>query len=403
MGLFEQSWGRVEDALEIARVSAETIDRLRRPKAMLEVTLPVRMDDGSLEHFPAWRCLYDDLRGPGKGGIRFHHGVDPAEVKSLAFWMTFKTALLELPLGGGKGGVRVNARDLSHAELERLSRAYVRAIFDRIGPDRDVPAPDVATNAQVMAWMVDEYEELAGRKAPAAFTGKPLTRGGSRGRNQATSRGAHIALQRWMARQGRDPQGVRVAIQGFGNAGSHLARMLHESGYVVVAASDSRGGVYQEGGLPVEQLIETKLVQGRVDALEGVDEVSNEELLELDVDVLVPAALEGVIDEGNVSELRAQTILEVANGPISASSDASLAEAGIEVIPDILANAGGVTVSYFEWLQGRSGERWELERVRRRLEEAMGRQCEAVFGRASDDEVTLRQASYALALERLEG
>jgi glutamate dehydrogenase (NADP+) len=407
---FADASGRLERAVEPAGVAPDTVERLRLPKSSLKVSIPVRMDDGSLRVFAGYRVRYDDTRGPTKGGVRFHPGVDAQLVQTLAFFMTFKTAALDLPFGGAKGGVAVDPRELSAAERERLSRGYVAAIADFIGPDVDIPAPDVATNAMVMGWMVDEYSTIVRRLSPAAVTGKPLSLGGSPGRDTATGKGAfhvmhtllpHLAEAGAVERDGG--AGATVAIQGFGNAGSAIARLLFDAGYRVVAVSDSSGAVHAPEGLDVPAVIEAKAQSGSVTAFEGdAEPIDGEELLALEVDVLLPSALENAIHEDNVERVRARTIFEVANGPITAGADAKLADRGITVVPDILANAGGVTVSYFEWVQNRSGQAWTADKVAGELEQRMTTQSEAIWKLAVADDLTIRTAAYVQALRRID-
>lgn len=402
MSVFQDALGRIQK-LDRGEARDELVERLGQPKSLVQARLSIQRDDGSVAHFMAWRCRYDDSRGPGKGGIRFHPDTNADEVQALALWMTLKTAVMNLPLGGAKGGVSVPIHELSLSERERLSRAYVRAMFDVIGPRQDVPAPDVSTGPQEMLWMTDEYEQIAREKAPGAFTGKPVGAGGSKGRESATATGAAIVLDRWMARKQRESDGVTVAIQGFGNAGRKLADILDRKGFTVVAVSDSSGGIHSTEGLRIGAVIDTKLEDGSVTKLKkGVKKISNEDLLELDVDILVPAALEDVITDENAKKIKARTILEVANGPVNASADAILEEQGIDVIPDILANAGGVTVSYYEWVQNLTGDYWTADEVQRRLEEAMQREADNVFNRAEAQDLTLRDAATSLALERLD-
>jgi glutamate dehydrogenase (NADP+) len=327
--------------------------------------------------------------------------VNASEVKALAFWMTIKCAVAGLPYGGGKGGVVVNARELSEGELERLSRGYVRALAVCLGPDVDVPAPDVYTNARVMAWMVDEYSKIVGRHSPAVITGKPLALGGSAGRDDATGRGAFYVLKELAERDGLEPGRTRVAVQGFGNSGQHFAAHCAEAGFKVVAVSDSRGGVYNPEGLDIPGQIRAKDSTGRLDG-SGAKTISNEELLELDVDVLAPAALEDQITERNAGDVRAKYIIELANGPTTGGADRILHERGAVVVPDILANAGGVTVSYFEWVQNRSGDVWKAEEVDRRLSETMRGALKDVLAMAErKGDLPLRTAAYTLALNRL--
>ena len=412
--VFEDAVARVERIGEQAGVSPEMIDALRAPRSILTATLPVRMDDGATRYFQAFRCRYSDALGPAKGGIRFHPGVTQAEVQALALWMTLKCAVVGIPFGGGKGGVVVDPKSLSRLEVERLSRAYIRAMADVIGPDQDVPAPDVYTNERIMGWMADEYQAIRRAKTPAVITGKPIALGGSLGRGEATGRGAFLVLQDLAKRRGLSPADTRVAIQGFGNAGSQVGRLSQEAGYRVVAVSDSKGGVFADAGLDVEELHREKqstcglggiYCTGSVCGCRGrtqVEQISNEELLELDVDVLIPAALEGVIGPENVDRIRASIVLEVANGPVRGEADARLEERGILVVPDILANAGGVVVSYFEWVQNRHGYRWTLGEVRDRLQSILAAACEDIWSVVDAEGGSLRSAAYVTALRRLE-
>lgn len=409
--VFQDALARLERIGRAAGIESEVLESLMRPEATLSASLRVRMDDGSLRHFPAYRCRYEDTLGPTKGGIRFHPGVTIEEVRALALWMTIKCAVVGLPYGGGKGGVTVDPKSLSHLELERLSRAYVRAMADFIGPRTDIPAPDVYTNARIMGWMRDEYETIHRVQAPDVITGKPLLLGGSQGREEATGRGAYLCVRELARRQGLDPGETRVALQGFGNAGYHIARLLEQDGYRIVAVSDSKGAIYREEGFDVESLYTEKQAtralrgvycQGSVCHIVPHERISGDELLELDVDILVPAALEGVIGERNVDRIRARSIVEVANGPISGGVDEILHERGVLVVPDVLANAGGVTVSYFEWVQNRQGFTWTLDEVRRRLEETMVDAFDRIWTTREAEGVSMREAAYRVALRRIE-
>ncbi len=410
--VFEDAVARVERIGKEAGIGPEVIDALRRPEAILRASLPVRMDDGSTQHFDAFRCRYNDALGPSKGGIRFHPAVTAEEIQALALWMTIKCAVVGLPYGGGKGGVVVDPKRLSPMELERLSRAYMRAMADFVGPSVDIPAPDVYTNARIMGWMADEYETIKRVKAPGVITGKPIALGGSLGRDEATGRGAFIVIQELAKRRGFEPAKTRVAIQGFGNAGYHVARLLHASGYPVVAVSDSKGGIYSEKGFDIESLYqhkqETRKLQGvycesSVCELVDHDRISNEELLELDVELLIPAALEGVIGPHNVDRIRAPLVAEVANGPITGEVDEKLRERDVLVLPDVLVNAGGVTVSYFEWVQNRQGYPWTLGEVRSRLEEMLARSFQEIWELSQSERVSMRSAAYTIALRRIAG
>jgi glutamate dehydrogenase (NADP+) len=402
---------RLERALKYVEISEDASERLRYPKASLTVSIPVRMDNGTLRVFQGYRVRYDDTRGPTKGGIRYHPGVTLDEVQSLAFWMTFKCAALNLPLGGAKGGVTVNPKELSMFELERLSRGYIDAIANFIGPDVDVPAPDVYTNPMIMGWMMDQYSIIRRKLSPAVITGKPLSMGGSQGRDTATGTGAFYVLQALMARFGKNPELTTVAVQGFGNAGSVVARLLFDAGYKVVAVSDSQGGVYAPQGLDIPSIQQFKSSTRSLKAVycEGTvcnivqdhSVLTNEELLTLDVDILIPAALENQITADNAADIRAKYIFEVANGPITSEADDILGSKGIYVFPDILVNAGGVTVSYFEWVQNRSGLYWSLEDVNSRLKSMIVAEAESIWAIAQDLGIAPRTAAYVHALERL--
>jgi glutamate dehydrogenase (NADP+) len=404
--LFDGTGARLEAAAQVAKVSDDALERLRLPHSVLKVSIPVRMDDGSLKTFPGYRVRYDDTLGPTKGGIRFHPRVNVDEVQSLAFWMTFKCAALDLPFGGGKGGVTVDSKELSLHELERLARGYVDKVADFIGPDVDVPAPDMYTNEMVMGWMVDQYSTIRRSLMPGAFTGKPISLGGSRGRATATSDGAFFVLSSLLPKlvdSGRaelDGEPPSVAIQGFGNAGAELARLLKDDGYRVVAVSDSKRALYDGRGLDVDALRRHKREHRELPA-DGGEEISQDELLALEVDILAPSAMEDVITRDNADDVKAQIVLEVANGPTSLDADAILADKGVTVVPDILTNAGGVTVSYFEWVQNRAGIRWSASDVRDGLEKRMVSATNEVWGLGQDREVPLRTAAYALGLERI--
>lgn len=401
---------RLERALKYVSISEDAIERLKYPKASLSVSIPVRMDNGSLRIFQGYRVRFDDTRGPGKGGVRYHPNVSMDEVQSLAFWMTFKCALLNLPFGGAKGGVTVNPKELSKHELERLTRGYIEAIADFIGPDIDILAPDVYTNAMIMGWMMDHYSIIKRKIVPGVVTGKPLTMGGSQGRDCATGRGAYYIICSMLAKFAQIPQQTTVAVQGFGNAGSVVAELLCQAGYKVVAVSDSQGGIYAESGLDIPSVRRYKQEHRGIKALYCQDSVcdiveheliSNQDLLGLDVDVLIPAALENQITAANADNVRAKYIFEVANGPITSDADLILESKGIYVFPDILVNAGGVTVSYFEWVQNRNGLYWNLTEVHEHLKERMVTQAQAVWSIAQEFAIPLRTAAYVHALERL--
>jgi glutamate dehydrogenase (NAD(P)+) len=345
---------------------------------------------------------YNNARGPCKGGIRFHPEETLDTVRALAAWMTWKTAVVNLPLGGGKGGVICNPKEMSEGELERLSRGYIRKLARVLGPEYDVPAPDVYTNPQIMAWMMDEYEAVTQNYQPGVITGKPLSVGGSAGRDDATARGGMYAIREAAQAMEMDPSAATAAIQGYGNAGQHAHRLLNELlGVTVVAVSDSRGGIYNPSGLVYDEVVKHKAETGSVVGLAGCQSVSNEELLELDVDILVPAALEGVIHKDNAGSIQAKIVAELANGPTSPEADRILFERGIFVIPDFLCNAGGVTVSYFEQVQNASNDQWPLSEVHRRLDERMTEAFRAVYSVREAKQVHTRLAAYAVSVERV--
>ncbi|MEB3309525.1 MAG: Glu/Leu/Phe/Val dehydrogenase [Snowella sp.] len=410
LSLLSDASKRLEKAIKYVGISEDASARLKYPKTSLSVSIPVRMDDGSLRIFQGYRVRYDDTRGPGKGGVRYHPNVNMDEVQSLAFWMTFKCALLNLPFGGAKGGITLNPKELSKPELERLSRGYIDAIADFIGPDIDILAPDVYTNEMIMGWMMDQYSIIRRQISPGVVTGKPITMGGSQGRNTATGTGAFFILQAMLRKFDRDPKNTAIAVQGLGNAGMVIAELLANAGYKIVAVSDSQGGIYNEKGLDIHNIIHYKrqnraitglYCQDTVCNLGGNINITNEELLALDVDVLVPAALENQITEANAADVKAKYIFEVANGPITSDADEILNNNGIYVFPDILVNAGGVTVSYFEWVQNRSGLYWNLAEVNEHLQHKMVAEAEQVWKTAEEFAVPLRTAAYIHALHRL--
>lgn len=414
--VLDDAQSRLEPVFDRLNVSADTRRLLARPQLNLQVSIPVRMDDGSLRVFQGWRVQYSSSRGPGKGGIRFHPQVTAEEVTALSFWMTIKCAVVDLPFGGAKGGVCVDPKSLSPMELEQLSRGYVRATYDVLGPDRDIAAPDVNTNETVIGWMADEYAQIARRDLRGCITGKPLGRGGSAGRSAATGQGAVQVLNILAERQGKSPRDLKVAIQGFGNAGSHFARLARQEGYRIVALSDSKGAIYADDGLdpgPIwEHKQQSRELKGLVyceksvseDSLcetTGVERLSNEDLLQLDVDVLVLAGLENQITEGNAGNVRADAIVEIANGPVTSAADRLLDERNVTILPDVLVNAGGVIVSYLEWVQNRTGDYLTGEQVNESLAERLGREAQACFDRAQKEEVSLRTAAYMQGIERI--
>ncbi len=408
--LLSDAGQRLDQALKYTTISDDAIESLKFPKASLTVSIPVRMDDGSLKVFQGYRVRYDDTRGPGKGGVRYHPNVSLDEVQSLAFWMTFKCAAVNLPFGGAKGGITVNPKTLSKFELERLSRGYIDAIADFIGPDVDILAPDVYTNAMIMGWMMDQYSIIKRQMCPAVVTGKPLTMGGSLGREAATAMGAFYTIETILPKFDRVPQTTTVAVQGFGNAGGTIAELLHQAGYRVVAVSDSQGGIYAKQGLDIPSIRQSKdasrgiqavYCDGTVCSLADHEVLTNAELLTLDVDILIPAALEKQITEANAPDIKAKLIFEVANGPITSTADKILDDKGIYVFPDILVNAGGVTVSYFEWVQNRNGMYWSIDEVNHSLKRKMVAETEQIWTLAHNLTISMRTAAYVHALTRL--
>ena len=411
--LFEDARSRLRNVMEYAKLPEDALTYLDHPKLLLTVNIPVRMDDGSLKVFTGYRVQYNDIRGPTKGGVRFHPEVCVDEVTSLAFWMTVKCAVVNLPFGGAKGGVEVDPKALSRLELERLSRGYIRAIADIIGPKRDIPAPDMYTNETIMGWMANEYYEIRREQLPGVITGKPVYLGGSKGRTAATGRGARDVLRRYLVRKGLHPAELTVAVQGFGNAGYHFARLAREEGFRIVALSDSKGGLYSTEGLDPEKIKARRfqykelreMLYDDISICEEAEHmvISNEELLELEVDILVLAAMENQITAANAESVRAGTILEIANGPVDSEGDALLEAQGITVIPDVLANAGGVTVSYFEWVQNRAGYYWEEEEINEKLLRIMDTEADNIFDLAEEKGISLRDAAYLVGISRLSG
>jgi len=376
---------------------------LREPMREFHVTLPVKMDDGKVKVFKGFRVQYNDARGPNKGGIRYHPEETIDTVRALAAWMTWKCAVVDIPLGGGKGGIICDPKSMSTGELERLSRAYAHAISAAIGPEKDIPAPDVYTTPQIMGWMMDEYSKIRGYYCPGVITGKPLSIGGSEGRGDATARGAAYTVREAAAHLGIDLKQATCAIQGFGNAGQYAAILFNELlGCRIVAVSDTKGGVYSEKGIDPHAAVEYKKKNGTIVGLPGTRSITNSELLELSVDVLAPSAIEEVITADNAGTLRARIIAELANGPTTPEADEILYNKGIFVIPDFLCNAGGVTVSYFEWVQNITGLYWEEAEVHARLDKKMTKAFHDVLATSVKENVDMRTAAYIVAIRRVE-
>lgn len=398
---FDIAKQQLREACDALNLDRGVYEILREPARVYSVAIPVKMDSGEIKTFVGYRVQHTDVTGPTKGGIRFHPGVTVDEVKALAMWMTMKCNLVGLPYGGGKGGVVCNPKLLSKGELERLSRGYIRAIVDAVGPDKDIPAPDVYTTPQVMAWMMDEYSKLVGRYSPGVITGKPLTIGGSLGRSEATAQGCVYTIREAANCIGLDLSDARAIIQGYGNAGSITARLLHELGVTIVGASDSQGAVYHPGGLDPVELALHKEKTGSVKGFPGTKDVDGQAMLEMPCDILVPAALENVITAANAGQIQARIIAEAANGPTTPEADEILYRRGIMVIPDILANAGGVTVSYFEWVQNLMHFYWTAEEVNQRLEQMMTQAFAKTYDMSREMKVNTRLAANMVALDRI--
>jgi glutamate dehydrogenase (NAD(P)+) len=388
-------------AAKLLRLDPAVHSLLREPKRILEVTFPVRMDNGQVRAFKGFRVQYNDARGPCKGGIRFHPRETIDTVKALAAWMTWKTACVDIPLGGGKGGVICNPKEMSRGELERVSRAYIDAVASMIGPEKDIPAPDVYTTPEIMAWMVDEFAKIRGYNAPGVITGKPIALGGSQGRGDATARGAVYTIREAAKRLNILLKGATVAVQGYGNAGSNAAILLQEMGARIIAVSDSKGGVFSEKGLDPSAVLQHKEKTGSVVGLPGTKAITNDDLLELQCDILVPAALENVITTKNASRIKAKIVAEAANGPTTPEADDVLLKNEVFDIPDFLCNAGGVTVSYFEWVQNIYGLYWPVEEVYDRLDKIMTKAFHDVYDMHMKHNVNMRMAAYMLSVQRV--
>ena len=399
---FKIAQAQLDQSAEILGLDPATHALLREPMREFHVTIPVRMDDGSVKVFKGFRVQYNDARGPTKGGLRFHPDETIDTVRALAAWMTWKTAVVDIPLGGGKGGVICNPKELSMGELERLSRGYIRAIGHYIGPEVDVPAPDVYTTPQIMAWMMDEYSKIVGYNAPGVITGKPIPLGGSAGRGDATARGGMYTIREAAKILGLELKGATAAVQGYGNAGQFAHQLVTDMfGCKVVAVSDSKGGIYNADGLDFEAVTAHKKSTRSVVDFAGTKNISNAELLELDVDILIPAALENQIGDWNAGNIGAKIVAELANGPTTPEADEILYKSGIYVIPDFLCNAGGVTVSYFEQVQNAYDFYWEADEVYDRLDKKMTAAFHAVHNAAQKHNVHNRLGAYAVAVARV--
>ncbi len=411
---FTNATKQLENAAELLNLNKNILEILKNPKGVLEVSIPIKMDSGETKVFKGYRSQYNDALGPFKGGIRFHPKVNLSEVKALSAWMTWKCAVVGLPLGGGKGGVVVDPKKLSAKEIEKLSRGYVQAMKDFIGPEKDILAPDVYTNPQIMAWMMDEFSRIKGYNVPGFVTGKPIEVGGARGRKFSTAQGGIYVLEKAVKGLKMNSEKTIVAIQGFGNAGSFVAKILSALGYNIVAVSDSHGGVelsqkfikskaesQKRNSLNIKEVIKFKKKTGSVVGFPGTKTITNEQLLELDVDILIPAALENVITEKNASRIKAKLIVELANGPITPEADIILEKKGVIVVPDILANAGGVIVSYFEWVQNLQNYYWTEKENISKLKTIIEKSFDKIWAKKECSNISMRLAAYMVAVERV--
>jgi len=401
---FSNAMMQLDKVAKINNFGDEIISRFRQPDRDIKVSIPVQMDDGELRIFEGYRVEYNNALGPYKGGIRYHPDTDISEVKALAFWMALKCAVVGIPMGGGKGGITVDPKLLSKTELEKLSRGWVDKLSDILGPHKDVPAPDVNTTPEIMAWMADEFEKITGDTTGAVITGKPVEKGGSLGRDTATAQGGFYVFQALKGKLGLGDK-CNVVIQGFGNAGANAAQIWQTAGHNIIAVSDSKSGVLNPNGLDIEKLMQHKKTTGSIMGFcqksPGTTDITNEELLETDCDLLIPAAFENIITEANVDKIKAKVILELANGPINSTADEILFAKGITVIPDILANSGGVVVSYFEWDQNLKNEHWTKDEVFGKLQPMMANSAEKVYKAAQESQTDLRMGAFILAIDSI--
>ncbi|NSL53342.1 Glu/Leu/Phe/Val family dehydrogenase [Calidifontibacillus erzurumensis] len=390
----------IKTALDKLGYPEEVFELLKEPLRMMTVRIPVRMDNGTVKIFTGYRAQHNDAVGPTKGGVRFHPNVTEREVKALSIWMSLKCGIVDLPYGGGKGGIVCDPRTMSFRELENLSRGYVRAISQIVGPTKDIPAPDVFTNSQIMAWMMDEYSRIDEFNNPGFITGKPLVLGGSHGRESATAKGVTICIHEALKKKGIDIKGAKVVVQGFGNAGSYLAKFMHDAGACVIGISDAYGALYDPNGLDIDYLLDRRDSFGTVTKL-FKNTITNKELLELECDILVPAAIENQITEENAHNIKAKIVVEAANGPTTLEATKILTERGILLVPDVLASAGGVTVSYFEWVQNNQGYYWSEEEVEEKLQKVMVKAFNNVYETAQKRKVDMRLAAYMVGVRKM--
>ncbi|KXH79210.1 Glu/Leu/Phe/Val dehydrogenase [Sporosarcina sp. HYO08] len=399
LNLFTSTQDVIKEALDKLGYDEGMYELLKEPLRMVEVRIPIRMDDGKVKVFTGFRGQHSDAVGPTKGGVRFHPEVTFEEVKALSMWMTLKAGIVDLPYGGGKGAIICDPREMSMGELERLSRGYVRALSQIMGPAKDIPAPDVFTNAQIMAWMMDEYSKIDEFNSPGFITGKPIVLGGSQGRDRATAEGVTIIIEEAAKRRGIDMKGARIVIQGFGNAGSFLSKFLHDAGAKVIGISDAYGALHDPEGLDIDYLLDRRDSFGTVTTL-FENTISNKELLELDCDILVPAAIANQITAENAHDIKAKIVVEAANGPTTAEGTRILTDRGILLVPDVLASAGGVTVSYFEWVQNNMGYYWSEEEVREKMTAKMVEAFENVYNVAKTRNIDMRLAAYMIGVRK---
>ena len=397
---FENGVAQLAKAAKVINLKQEYFELFTNPEELMEITIPVHMDNGKLKLFTGFRAHFNTFMGPAKGGIRYHWNVTRDEVKALAFWMSWKCTVINIPYGGGKGGIIVNPKELSKGELERLSRGYIDKLVDFVGPDKDIPAPDVYTDGQIMAWMMDEFDKLNRGRYPAFITGKPLVLGGSAGRGTATAQGGYYCFETALRELGL--ANPTIAVQGFGNAGLFIAQICHENGYKVLAVSDSKGGIYDSNSLNIPAVISHKEKKGSVVGFGKAKKVSNAELLELNVDVLFPCALENQITKANAAKVKAKLIVELANGPTTPEADEILHKKGTAVVPDILANSGGVYVSYLEWVQNRMGFYWTQDYVFDLLKKQINNSFKDIWGVKKEHKIDMRTAAYVYALHKME-
>ena len=397
---YQNAMAQLDKVSKIKNFGEEFIAQMRQPDRDIRISIPVKMDNGSLKIFEGYRVEHNNALGPYKGGIRFHPDTEINEVKALAFWMALKCAVAGIPMGGGKGGVTVDPKLLSKGELERLSRGWVRKLSDNLGPRKDVPAPDVNTTPEIMAWMNDEFMKITGDKTRATFTGKPLDKGGSEGRGTSTAQGAFYVFEA-LKKELNLPEKCKVAIQGFGNAGGYAASIWSEAGYKIVAVSDSKNGIYNPNGLDIKKVAEYKKSTGGLVNFPGSKNISNQELLEVECDLLIPAAFENQITAENAGKVKAKAVVEIANGPTTPEADEILFQKGIPVVPDILANSGGVTVSCFEWEQNLKNEHWNEKEVFEKLKSMLEKSSQEMLMKAKESKTSLRMGAFILALERI--